>query len=76
MIVQIVGFLVLSVIWTISRIRPLLADHKHKEAAIYGSLMGIAAILGSLLLARVEIPSVIIPFNLAFEPLGKVILKH
>jgi len=76
MTAQIIGFLVIIATWTSSRIRLLLSNHRNKEASIYASLMGIAAIVGSLLLAEIEIPSVIIPFNFAFKPLGKMILGH
>ncbi|MDQ0899548.1 hypothetical protein QFZ80_003376 [Paenibacillus sp. V4I7] len=76
MIVQIVGYVCILVVWSFFRIQSLLSMQKSKEAAIYGVLMGVSSISGSLLIARVDIPSIVFPFKIIFEPIGKMLLMH
>jgi hypothetical protein len=54
----------------------MLGKQKSREAAVFGSILGISAITGSLLLARVNIPSMIVPFKMMFEPFGKMLLMQ
>lgn len=74
MIILIVGYVLLLVIWSFNRLQSLLSKQKNKEAAVYGGLMGLSTIVGSLLIARVNIPSFIIPIIAIFEPIGKRLL--
>jgi hypothetical protein len=76
MIVQIAGYVLLLVVWSFVRIKSLLSKQKNKEAAVYGGLMGVSSIIGSLLIARVDIPSTIVPFKIIFEPIGKMLLQQ
>ncbi|MDQ0887805.1 hypothetical protein QFZ81_002893 [Paenibacillus sp. V4I9] len=76
MIVQIVGYVCLLVVWSFVRIRSLLSMQKNKEAAVFGVLMVVSSITGSLLIARVDIPSMVVPFKIIFEPIGKMLLMH
>lgn len=76
MIVQIVGYVFLLVVWSVVRIRSLLSIQKNKEAAIFGVLMGVSSITGSLLIARVDILSTAVPFKIIFEPIGRMLLKE
>lgn len=76
MIFQIIGYLFLLIVWSFVRIRSLLSMQKNKEAAVVGSLMGVSSIIGSLLIARVDIPSMVVPFEFFFEPIGKMLLKQ
>lgn len=76
MIIQLIGYVVLVVVWAYVRIRALLRKQKNKEAAIYGGLLGLSAVIGSLLIAGVDIPSANLPFQMIFEPIGKIILAH
>jgi hypothetical protein len=76
LILQLVGYLVLVVVWAYLRIHALLRKQKNKEAAIYGGLLGLSALIGSLLIADVDIPSANLPFEIIFEPIGKIILTH
>jgi hypothetical protein len=76
MIIQIVGYVFLLVVWSFVRIRSLLRMQKNKEAAIFGGLMGVSSIIGSLSIARVHIPSTVVPFRFIFEPIGKMLLKQ
>jgi hypothetical protein len=38
--------------------------------------MGVSSILGSLLIAGVDIPSTDAPFKMIFEPIGKMLLMQ
>lgn len=75
MIVQVVLFGTGILLWAFLCVRDLLAKHKKREAWIYGALLGICLVIGTLLLAQVIMPSFIVPFNAVFEPLGKLILQ-
>ena len=74
MIAQISGFVILIMVWSFIKIRSLLVKQQTKEAAVYGGLMGVSAIIGSLLMARVELPSLVVPYEIVFQPIGKIIL--
>ena len=76
MIGQIGGFLLAVVVWSIYRIQFLRAQQKNREAVVYGGLMGVASILGSLLLAGVNIPSMVVPYEMIFEPIGRRLLQQ
>lgn len=76
MILQIAGYALLLVVWSYVSIKALLRNQQYKEAAIYGGLMGVSAIIGCLLIAGVDVPSVVIPFKMVFEPFGKMILMQ
>lgn len=75
MIAQIGLYVVCVIMLSFVRIRSFLRNQQKKEAALYGGLMIICALLGSLLLAEVEIPSLVIPYEIVFQPIGKAILK-
>lgn len=74
MIAFIGGFLVFLILLSYFQIRSILAKGNKKEACVYGFLMGLAAVIGSLLIAGVEIPSPNIVFTKIFEPIGKAVL--
>lgn len=74
MIAQISIYVVCVVVLTFIRIQLFLRKQQKKEAALYGGLMLICALLGSLLLADVEIPSLVVPYEIVFQPIGKMIL--
>lgn len=76
MIVHIVGYVCLLVVWSFVRIRSLLSMQKNKEAAVFGVLMGVSSIIGSLLIAGVDIPSTAFPLVMIFEPIGKMLLWY
>ncbi|MBW7453129.1 hypothetical protein ACFOLF_03875 [Paenibacillus sepulcri] len=73
MIVQIAGYVLLLAGWSFVRIQSLLSKQRNKEAAVYGGLMGAASIIGSLLIARVDLPGFAVPFKIIFEPIGKML---
>lgn len=75
MTVRILGFLLLIGVVSVLQLRPMLAKGMKKEAAAYGSLMGLAALIGSLLIAGVDVPSPTVPLRMVFEPIGKAILQ-
>ncbi|MBD0382395.1 hypothetical protein [Paenibacillus sedimenti] len=74
MITQISGFVILIVVWSFIKIRSLLVKQQTKEAAVYGGLMGVSAVIGSLLMAGVDLPSLVVPYEIIFQPIGKMIL--
>ncbi|MBO7743788.1 hypothetical protein I8J29_06235 [Paenibacillus sp. MWE-103] len=75
MILQIGGYVVLVVVWSVFSVRSFLRKQQTKEAVIYGSLMGVCAVIGSLLLSKAPIPSPLAPYLLLFRPFGELILK-
>ncbi|MGO4543626.1 hypothetical protein AB4Z29_02330 [Paenibacillus sp. 2TAB23] len=76
MIIEIAGYLLGLAVWSVIRIKALVSQKKNKEAAVYGSLMGVSAVLGSLLLARMDLPSFTEPAKMILEPIGKMLLKQ
>ncbi|MFJ5761123.1 hypothetical protein ACIQAA_18855 [Neobacillus sp. NPDC093182] len=74
MIVQIAGYVLLLVVWSFVRIQSLRSKQKNKEAAVDGFLTVISTIIGSLLIAGVDIPSPVVPYKIIFEPIGKILL--
>lgn len=76
MIAQIGLYVVCVSVLSIVRIQSLMRKQQKKEAALYGGLMTVCAVLGSLLLAEVQIPSLVVPYEIIFQPIGKMILKQ
>ncbi|CAN7653479.1 hypothetical protein [Paenibacillus sp. LjRoot56] len=68
-----VGFLL---VWSFVRIRSFLSMHKNKEAAVFGTLIGVSSVVGSLLIFRVNLPSMVVPFKIIFEPIGTMLLMQ
>jgi hypothetical protein len=76
MILQIVTFVLVTLGLTIYNVQIFLNKQEPKSAILYGGLMGICMIFGSLIFAKVHIPSTTIPVRTIFEPIGKIILKQ
>lgn len=76
MIAQIGLYVICVIVLSIVRIQSLLRKQQKKEAALYGGLMTVCVVLGSLLLAGAQIPSLIVPYEIVFQPIGKMILKQ
>lgn len=76
MIVQIVVLILVLLGWTFYKVQVFLKKNQPKTAGIYGCLMGICIILGTLLVAHVDFPSTTVPLNYMFQPIGKFFLKH
>ncbi|BFT72950.1 hypothetical protein [Paenibacillus sp. P36] len=76
MIVKIVLFVCFMIVWSFVTIRSMLRRQKNREAAVFSSLMLISSVVGSLLMARVELPSMVVPFKIVFEPIGKMLLMR
>lgn len=75
MMARVIGFLLFLGLLSYLQIRSLLAKGQKKEAAVYSGLIGIAAIIGSLLIAGIDLPSPTVPLRMVFEPIGKMILQ-
>lgn len=76
MIVQIVVYVSLMLGWSFVTIPIMLRKQKNREAAVFGGLIAVSSIIGSLLIARVNVPSMVVPFKLVFEPIGKMLLMQ
>jgi hypothetical protein len=76
MIAQIIIFVCSMIIWSLIRIRSMLSMQKNREAAVFGSILGVSSIVGSLLIARVNVPDMIVPFKIMLEPFGKMLLMQ
>lgn len=76
MIAQIGLYVICVIVLSIVRIQSLLRKQQKKEAALYGGLMTVCVVLGSLLLAGAQMPSLIVPYEIVFQPIGKMILKQ
>ncbi|REE89009.1 hypothetical protein A8990_107105 [Paenibacillus taihuensis] len=76
MIAQIGGYWLMLGAWSFISIRSLLARKKKREAALYGVIMLMGAVLGSFCLAHKDLPGFTIPFKLLFEPIGMKLLRH
>ncbi|WP_274649526.1 hypothetical protein [Paenibacillus humicola] len=75
MIVQIGGFVLVLVVWTFVNMKSLVRKQQTKVAVVYGGLMGLSAVAGSLLIAGVDLSSLVLgPYDI-FIPIGKMILK-
>lgn len=76
MIVQIVVYVSLMIVWSFVNIRFMLRKQKNREAAVFGGLIAVSSIVGSLLIARVNLPSMVVPFKIIYEPIGKMLLMQ
>ncbi|SFI37353.1 hypothetical protein SAMN02799624_00664 [Paenibacillus sp. UNC496MF] len=74
MIVKLTVFVLIAAVWSAVSIRGLRGRGQNKEAALYGGIMGISVALGCLFIARVNLPSFILPSQMLFEPVGKLLL--
>ncbi|MBA2937714.1 hypothetical protein HZF08_05310 [Paenibacillus sp. CGMCC 1.16610] len=76
MIMSIIYYLTFMVVWSFVTIRSMLRRQKKREAAVFGGIMTVSSIIGTLLIARVNLPSMIVPFKIVFEPFGKMLLMR
>lgn len=76
MILQIVILIIVMLGWTFYKVQVFLKKNQLKIAGIYSCLMGICTILGTFMLAHVDITSTTVPLNMIFQPIGKLVLKH
>lgn len=74
MITKLTLFIIPMVMYSFMKIKTLKSNDQKKEATLFGSIMAITLVVGSLLILNVNIPSFIIPFKILFEPIGKKIL--
>lgn len=76
MIAYIVLYAAFGTIWTIVRVRALLTGHQYREAAVYGGTMVISLVIGSLLLARLKLPSFALAVQWLLAPIGHFLLRQ
>ncbi|WP_274649465.1 hypothetical protein [Paenibacillus humicola] len=72
---QIGGYIVLLAVWSYVRVHSLAASRQHPAAFLYGVLMLISLVVGSLLIAKVKVPSFNAPAEAVFKQLGRSLLK-
>ncbi|UVI32630.1 hypothetical protein [Paenibacillus spongiae] len=71
----IAGFMLVIITLSSIQMKSLFKRRRKRETIVYFGLMGLAAIIGCLLIAGIKIPSPTIPLQIVFEPIGKMILK-
>ncbi|NQX58286.1 hypothetical protein [Paenibacillus qinlingensis] len=76
MIVQIAVYVIVMLSWSFYKTRYYFNKKQPKEAVIYSCLMGVCAILGSLVIAHIHVPSSTVLARLMFEHFGKIILQQ
>lgn len=76
MILQIVILIMVMLSWTFYKVQIFRKKNQLITASIYSCLMGISAILGTLMLAHIDISSTTAPVNMIFQPIGKFFLQH
>jgi Flp pilus assembly pilin Flp len=75
MIARISAFIIFMGLLSYLQIRQFLSNKEGgKVTAVYGVLMGLAALIGSLLIAGVKMPSHNAIITNIFQPIGKAIL--
>jgi hypothetical protein len=57
------------------QIRKLWRNNEKREAWLHAVLLTASAAVGALLLAGVQVPSLVVPYKLVFESIGKRILS-
>jgi hypothetical protein len=60
---------------TFMQCRRLWNGREHREAVIYALCMLSSAVVGALLIAEVKVPTLVLPYKIVFEPIGKMILS-
>ncbi|MFC5651476.1 hypothetical protein ACFPYJ_20635 [Paenibacillus solisilvae] len=71
----IVWFLLILVTLSVVQIKSLIRKGRKKEVVVYSVLMGLAGVIGCILMAKMKIPSPTIPLQILFEPIGKMIFN-
>lgn len=61
---------------TVYQTRCLWSENDKREAFVYILSMAISAVVGTLLIAGVNVPSLVMPFKIVFESVGKALLNH
>ncbi|WP_261301563.1 hypothetical protein [Paenibacillus andongensis] len=69
------GYVLCLCMYTLFQIRHLWGSNEKREASIYALVMTVAAVIGAILIAGVELPSLVVPYKFLFEPLGKMMLS-
>lgn len=60
---------------TFFQVRRLWGRQEKREAWAYAICMVLSCAIGALLIAGVELPSLVVPYQIAFESLGKKLLS-
>jgi len=68
-------YLVSLGVFTYIQCRLLWSGRNKREALICGLSMTVSAVVGALLIAGVDVPTLVLPYKIVFEPIGKAILS-
>ncbi|MBW5449121.1 hypothetical protein GE107_24125 [Cohnella sp. CFH 77786] len=69
------GYLIIVCSYAFDRVRKLRGGNEKREAWVYAVFMAVSAVAGALLLAGVEVPTLVLPYQILLEPIGKMILS-
>lgn len=61
--------------YTFFQVRRLWGRQEKREAWVYTIFMGLSSAIGALLIAGVELPSFVVPYQIVFESFGKKLLS-
>ncbi|UUZ85861.1 hypothetical protein LJK88_21810 [Paenibacillus sp. P26] len=62
-------------VYTSSQIRRFRRQGEKRKAWLYAVFMATSAVIGALLIAGVPLPSLVVPYKVVFEPIGKKLLS-
>jgi hypothetical protein len=74
MVLRLAGFLIFTAAATWIHIRSLLSKKQRKEAGVAIGIFILSAVLGTLKIMEVALPSLLVPVRFLFEPFGKMVL--
>lgn len=74
-IVLSIGYILFLGTYAFVQVRQLWRRNEKPEAWVYAVYMTASAVIGALLLAEVELPTLVLPYKIVFEPIGKLLLS-
>lgn len=75
MMLKVSGYAVLLAVWGIIRIRLMIRRREPAAAIVYGGIMLICLVVGTLIIAKVKVPSFNAPVDFVFQEVGKQLLR-
>jgi hypothetical protein len=74
MMLKVTGYAVLLIVWGIVRIRLMIRRREPMEAIVNGGILLICLAIGTLIVAKVPVPSFNAPVEFVFQQVGKQLL--
>lgn len=69
------GYVLCLCAYSFYEIRRLWRRNDKREAWLYGVVMSVSGVVGALLIAGVDLPSLVVPYIFTFEFIGKALLS-